>query len=193
MPLTFGTLSARPSIIAPFRDVRMPGIPADAGIKFGTYLSTFFDRQAVLDQLTPAETEILSKFGAFVRQRAMTSIRKANKKGTPSSPGTPPRSHDKYTKGGGRAEHLLRKLMFFGYDRSTRSTVIGPAVINKPTGAPGLCEFGGTVSRPKASGRFVTVTYPKRPYMRPALEREKPKFPQLFSGMLNGRTDVRGS
>jgi hypothetical protein len=196
MPLAFGSLSGLvPKITGPFTGLTsIKPIGADAGVKFGVALSGFFDRNAVLSKLTPAEAVALSKFGAFVRQRAMTSIRKSGKKGKPSSPGSPPRSHDKITPGGGRAKHLLRTLMFFSYDASSNSVVIGPAVINRPTNAPALCEFGGKAIRPMRGrrGRFVFVRYPARPYMNPALERERPKFPQLFGGMLNGRGGVNG-
>jgi hypothetical protein len=50
----------------------------------------FFDRAKVKRSVDAATRRVLSKFGAFVRTRAKTSIRK--KKGT-SPPGSPPYSH----------------------------------------------------------------------------------------------------
>lgn len=194
MPVVLGSLARLPSVVmAPFQAGSLTRVGPDVGVKFSVALSGFFDRTAVQSKLTPAEAVVLSRFGAFVRQRAKTSIRKGNKKRTPSPPGMPPRSHDT-TNIRGRAKHLLRELMFFSYDANANSVVIGPAVINAPTGAPTLCEFGGRAIRPQRGrrGRFVSVTYDARPYMRPALDTERPKFPQLFGGMLNGLGRVQG-
>jgi hypothetical protein len=60
----------------------------------------FFDRALVQQKVAKAERRVLSRFGAFVRTRAKTSIRK--KKGT-SPPGSPPHSH----------VGLLRKFILF--------------------------------------------------------------------------------
>lgn len=50
----------------------------------------FFDRKAVLAAVDKATLRVLSKFGAFVRRRAKSSIRKRKKA---SPPGQPPSSH----------------------------------------------------------------------------------------------------
>jgi hypothetical protein len=150
----------RRSIISAFRDLTPPRVAADTGIKFAAYLHSFFDRAAVIDALTEAEWVVLSKFGAYLRERARTSIRKGNRKGDPSTPGTPPRSHDVWLPNGGRAKHLLREMMFFGFDANRRTVVVGPAVINAPTGAPGLCEFGGSVTRPVTASRSISAMAP---------------------------------
>ena len=185
-------ISSRTSISSAFDGLGAPTITPDAGLKFNAYLSTFFDRKSVIDALNKAELSVLSKFGAFLRQTAKTSIRKSNKRNDPSPAGSPPRSHDKRTPDGGRAKHLLREMMFFGYDSQTKSAVVGPATINKATGAPSYCEFGGKATRPKRGGGYVTVTYPKRSFMAPALAKEAPKFPQLFKGSFGGQAVVSG-
>jgi len=50
----------------------------------------FFDRQAVISKVDAATRRVLSRFGAFVRQRAKSSIRKRR---NPAPPGSPPSSH----------------------------------------------------------------------------------------------------
>lgn len=68
----------------------------------------FFDRALVQQKVAAAERKVLSWFGAFVRQRAKTSIKK--RKGT-SPPGQPPHSH----------VGLLRKFVLFAYDRGRQA------------------------------------------------------------------------
>ena len=83
----------------------------------------FFDRRAVLSRVDAATQSVLSRFGAFVRQAARTSIRFRKK---PSEPGQPPSSHT----------GLLRRFIFFSYEPRQRSVVIGPARLNKTGDAP---------------------------------------------------------
>jgi hypothetical protein len=109
---------------------------------------------------------VLSKFGAFVRQRAKTSIRK--RKGT-SPPGSPPYSH----------VGLLRKFILFAYDPTRNSVVIGPTLIRAGSEAPRLLEYGGeAVRRTKIKTR--RLRYRPRPFMRPAFEQEKTRLPALW-------------
>ena len=121
------SIESRPSAFSAFRDSNVPHINPDAGIKFNVFLSSFFDRDAVIEELSELEWVVFSKFGAYLRQRAMTSIRKGNKKGDASAPGTPPRSHDVRAGKNGRAKHLLRAMLFFGYDLDAKTLVVGPA------------------------------------------------------------------
>lgn len=118
----------------------------------------FFDRAAVAEKLDPAVRRALSKFGAYVRRRAQTSIRP--RKGT-SRPGQPPHSH----------AGLLRKFIFFSYDRASESVVIGPTLLKPDSTAPAALEYG-------------SETHAARPYMRPAYEAELPKVPDLFRDMI---------
>ena len=121
----------------------------------------FFDRAAVERAVDNGTRRALSKFGAFVRQRARTSIRK--RKAT-SKPGSPPSSH----------EGSLRRLILFAYDPGRKSVVIGPA----------LLEYGGTVARTGRDGNMRVLHYRPRPYMNPAFRAELPKAPLMFKDMI---------
>ena len=130
----------------------------------------FFDRQAVISKVDAATRRVLSKFGAFVRRSAKSSIRKRKK---PAPPGQPPSSHT----------GLLKKFIFFGYDADRRSVVIGPTRLNqKGRGeAPPLLEYGGKATLVRR-GKKKHVTYQARPYMGPAFEKEKPQLPAMWRG-----------
>ncbi len=152
----------------------------------------FFDRSKVLAAMDRATRKALSKAGAFIRQRAKTSIRKRKKA---SAPGSPPSSHVGH----------LRKFLFFSYDDSSKSVVVGPARLSGTADpdAPNRLEYGGTVSGKgrvvfltnqvgrNAAGRFTSggktrvevsgmLDYPARPFMGPALEAERPGLPALW-------------
>lgn len=123
----------------------------------------FFDRAGVRDRLTKTTHRALSKAGAFVRRGARSSIRKAKKI---SSPGQPPKSHT------GR----LKDFIFFFMNPAKLNVVVGPVRLNggSPEGLKAL-EKGGAVHSNKK-----TFRYRARPFMKPALEREIPKFPDLW-------------
>lgn len=138
--------------------------------------SLFFDRQKVVRAVDSAKRAVLSKAGAFIRTVARTSIRK--RKGS-APPGSPPHSH----------VGLLRKFILFGYDRASDSVVVGPAKLNKPNEAPRVLEHGGTTTatrfaRGKRRSRRVRIA--ARPFMGPALEKERPKLPRLWAGSVRG-------
>lgn len=125
----------------------------------------FFDRKAVESAVDRGTKRALSKFGAFVRQRSRTSIRKRK---AVSEPGKPPSSH----------EGSLRKLILFAFDPANKSVVIGPTAFGKGE-APSLLEYGGTTSRRTRDG-VQTLRYRPRPFMGPAFKAELPKAPRLF-------------
>jgi len=131
----------------------------------------FFDTKKVRRSVDRATRRVLSKFGAFVRRGAKSSIRKRKRA---SAPGEPPSSHT----------GLLRRFIFFGYDRSARSVVIGPGRLNQKIGdAPHALEHGGTSTvieglRGKRKKRRVKMA--ARPYMGPAFEQEKPKLAAMW-------------
>ena len=156
----------------------------------------FFDRQAVTRAVSRSERKVLSRFGAYVRTSARSSIRPARRKnlseltpeeqrryrmrvriarqlGRPrpklplahSRPGEPPRS----------ITGLLRRFLYFAFDPSRRSVVIGPARISSGSGAPETLEHGGFTKR---GSRRVRID--ARPYMGPALEREQVQLPALW-------------
>ena len=132
----------------------------------------FFDRHVVMAAVDNAKRKVLSKAGAFIRTAAKTSIRK--RKGS-APPGAPPHSH----------EGSLRRLILFGYDKPNDSVVVGPVGFRKSE-APSVLEYGGeTVVLRRVGGRGGKLTSQKvkiapRPYMAPALEKERPKLPLLW-------------
>jgi len=136
----------------------------------------FFNAPAVTSAVDQATREVLSRFGAFVRTAARSSIRQATKKRQVSRPGQPPVSHT----------GLLRRLLFFSWDSSQRSVVIGPAIANaRGAGvAPAALEYGGQSRRDVRIGgqwRRKRVLIRPRPYMAPALTQELPKLPPMWA------------
>ena len=131
----------------------------------------FFDRKAVRSAVDRTARRVLSKFGAFVRRGAKSSIRKRKRA---SSPGEPPSSH----------AGLLKKFIFFGYERDRRSVVIGPARLNQKIGdAPHALEHGGVstvVEGLRGRRRKRRVRIKARPFMGPAFEKEKPKLAAMW-------------
>jgi hypothetical protein len=136
------------------------------GIKLSDAKRLFFDRAAVTSAADRGTRKVLSKFGAFVRQTARTSIRKRK---AVSEPGQPPSSHT----------GLLKRNIFFVFSPETRSVVIGPILLNQRTDAPRLLEHGDTVVR-RRRNRRVRMTYEARPFMGPAFEREQQQLPALW-------------
>jgi len=157
----------------------------------------FFDRKVVTQRADKMRVRGLARFGAMVRTVARRSMRRRQK---PSEPGTPPSA----------VQGHLRDFLFFAYDAAgangNGSVVVGPAGFKRSV-VPALHEFGGDVAgngrvvwmtrKPgrDSKGRFVTagkervtlngnIRYPARPYMRPALEKIKPKFAGLFRDSL---------
>ena len=128
----------------------------------------FFNSPKVIAAMDKATRRVLSRFGAFVRQRAKSSIRKRKK---PSAPGSPPSSH----------VGLLKKFIWFSYEPNRRSVVIGPARLGGRNrgDAPSLLEYGGTTTiRRRKRRRRVRIRV--RPYMGPAFEKERVRLPVLW-------------
>lgn len=150
----------------------------------------FFDAPKVVAAVDAATRKVLSKFGAFVRTAAKSSIRKRKRA---SAPGSPPSSHT----------GLLKKFIYFGYDTAARSVVIGPVRLASGD-TPERLEYGGAVTLKKdtvmrvgkpgrdKSGRFTDsprvvvkagtrLDYKPRPFMHPALKKELPKLPAMWA------------
>ena len=135
----------------------------------------FFDRQGVKDALDSATYYYLSRQGGYIRKVARNSMRPVR---GPSAPGTPPHRHVGF----------LWRLLFYAYDRSSRSVVAGPTAFGSRWSydgvtVPELQEYGGTVHRQvtlKTKDHTGAVArtmvgeqelhFPARPYMGPALE-----------------------
>ena len=157
--------------------------------------SGFFDRAPVVSAMDKAKRRKLSRAGAFIRQRARSSIRKRNRV---SAPGSPPSSH----------VGTLKKLIFFTYDRISDSVVVGPLAFQLAGGRTGAqtLEFGGeitfrrqpyhrewspsgyAVSVPDYSAPFKTerFTIEPRPYMGPAFDKEYPQLALSFRDSMGG-------
>lgn len=132
------------------------------GMKLKDAKSLFFDRAKVTNAVDRTIRRNLSRFGAFVRKRARSSIRTRKRI---SAPGQPPTNRT----------GLLKRNIFFVYEPSRRSVVIGPVLLNGGSGAPELLEHGGTVIR-----RDVRMNYRPRPYMGPAFEAEQDNLSRLW-------------
>jgi hypothetical protein len=130
----------------------------------------FFDRAAVLNAVDKATLQVMSKFGAYVRRSARRSIYKRPRV---SRPGKPPSSH----------LGILRDKVFFSWDASRRSLIVGPVLAGSRTGAPEILEYGGEaeiVKREKGGTKTARVQIAARPYMAPALAKEEPKLPGMW-------------
>ncbi len=128
----------------------------------------FFDKEHLQSKVAASERRLLSKIGAYVRQRAKSSIRK--RKAT-SQPGQPPSSH----------EGTLRKYILFGYDPGKKSVVVGPILFGPKTGAPSRLEYGGPGTTRKGKAGF----WRPRPFMTPALEHEWPRATQAIKDFIH--------
>jgi hypothetical protein len=140
------------------------------GLKIDQVKGLFFDSKKVIGATTRAERRVLSRFGAYVRRTARSSIRKRKRV---SAPGRPPSSHT----------GLLKRFIFFAYDPDRKSVVIGPTRLNQKAGdAPRALEYGGRsrVTAGRRRRRRRTVMIAARPFMGPAFEREKPKLPAMW-------------
>jgi len=128
----------------------------------------FFDKPAVVRKVDATTRRVLSKFGAFVRRAARSSIRKRKRV---SAPGQPPSSHT----------GLLKRFIWFGYDPRKESVVIGPARLsqNGRGEAPALLEYGGVTPVTHRGKRRQGKVRP-RPFMNPAFENELPKLPAMW-------------
>ena len=137
--------------------------------------AAFFDKKGVADGLDAGTRKQLTKFGAFVRRRAKSSLKYKN---GPAAPGKPPHVHRsasfkrKKGKPGKKQQPVspLRELVFFSYDKASKSVVIGPAIGGSRTGAPRSLEEGGSA---RIDGRTVVIR--PRPTMAPAFAVELAK------------------
>ena len=138
-----------------------------------------FEADELLKKMASANQRILSRFGAFVRQRGKTSIRPRK---APSQPGAPPSSH----------VGLLRDYIVFQVEPG--NVIIGPMQLNAKVSATSLraLEHGGQsliLRYAWQNGRRVVkdkrvITVQARPSMQPAFEAELQKVPKLWENAL---------
>lgn len=149
----------------------------------------FFTAAVVWRELDAGTRRALSKFGAYVRQRAKSSLKY---KDGAAAPGSPPHVHRSqgFTRPGGKKGKArkpkkakptspLRELTYFSYDPADKSVVVGPALGGPKTGAPKTVEEGGAV---RVDGRTVTVR--PRPWLGPAFRVELKKVGGDFRDIL---------
>lgn len=134
----------------------------------------FLDRAHIIQKIGAAKVKTLMRSGGRIRTTATRSMRYRKKA---SAPGQPPSAHKE-------RGALLRKLLFFVYDQSTDSVVVGPVGFGKAE-APSAEEFGGIITRVRR-GKVQRAIYPPRPFMSPALTKEEPKLPDEWSGSVVG-------
>lgn len=167
-----------------------------AGLRIGgSEKARFFNSAEVIRKLEKGKRRAFSKCGAFVRTVAKSSIKYRTK---PSSPGQPPsarrgsmtRSHTNKKTGVTKTRSVspLKELIFFAWDESKEAMVIGPArkKTNRPKYlVPHALEVGATVQK-RLSGTLRPVKIAARPFMRPALDSQMPKFADTFKDILGG-------
>ena len=149
------------------------------GANINSLKSNFFDRQSVLRAVAPADHRVLSKFGAFVRRRARSSIRQRKRV---SRAGEPPSSHT----------GKLKRFIFFAYEPERHNVVIGPAKLNGTRSGTALeaLEKGGqtVILTRRARGEQQlkrTVTIAARPFMQPAFKKELPGVARLYRDQIH--------
>lgn len=150
-------------------------------------VGNFFDKKKVLIAVGKARAKALGEAGRAVRKAALRSLTYAV---GPSSPGQPPHAHKsrqktRTSKSTGRTRtrsvSFLREFLFYSFDDSSQSVVIGPARLNSTVDSKALpaLEYGGT-STIVDHGKRVVVAIRERPFMRPALKAEQPNFAGMW-------------
>lgn len=139
------------------------------GMKVNEAKGAFFDRKAVMNALDKRTRQVFSRFGAYTRTIARNLMKR--KKGT-STPGQAPFAH----------VGLIKDFLFFVLDASSRSVVIGPALLNKRNNDTlAVLEHGGTTKR-----RGKPAHYEARPFMAPAFTAAKAMLPDLWRNSVKG-------
>lgn len=135
--------------------------------------SLFLDRDPIARAIDRGRYRALMRSGGWLRTTAKRTIRP--RKGR-SKPGAPPHSH----------EGSLRRLMFFGWDRSSSSVVVGPAAFKRRSGVPRILEQGGSTKLPRywrGGGRRISIR--PRPYMAPAMKKAAPRLAGFWRGRVH--------
>lgn len=163
---------------------------------------TFFDRE-IAQAVDAGRRKALSRAGAILMREARGLI---SKKGVRMSrPGADGRRHVVQIRSSRPGEPpllqtgLLKQFLFFGYDASSGSVVVGPARLNGRGDAPATLEYGGKVkvarrraiwkdghivgSAPVGGVQFARIA--PRPYMAPAFARVRDKVAPQFRNSIS--------
>lgn len=161
-------------------------------MKLNQFKKSFFDRQKVKTKVEKVRLKNQAKCCAFVRTSARSSLRRRKKI---STPGSPPSVHSTHP-------FATLKNILFGYDPSTKGSIVGPVAVNgNKDDVPRLMEKGGSARRytpartktGKIKKKGVTVvrlknarsvSYDARPFMVPALKKEKAKFAKVWKNTI---------
>lgn len=162
----------------------------------------FFDQRAVVSAMDRAAAWVLKRFGAITQSRAKASIKPASGSTTvllpvpgrsrleavsgptPAAAGQPPH---------GESRSPLRRFIWYAYDPSARSVMIGPVRLTRTRAqrvgnAPEALEYGGAsvhagvvywTTGPRGGAHRhkgdVRVNIRPHPFMRPAFEKTRDK------------------
>ena len=128
------------------------------------------DTRKVKRKVQKGSFDSVGRAGAYVRGVARRSIKR--------SPQYAPAGHQPHTRRG-----KLKDAIFFATERKQTNVVIGPVATR--LGQIGkVHEHGGRhrIRKKARKNRPAVAVYPKRPFMRPALEIARPKIPTMWSG-----------
>lgn len=159
----------------------------------GFRVKSFWNSKGVQRQKDRRQKRMLMRFGAFVRTRARSLLNKSGgKKNVVSMAGQPPRKH----------KGTLRRHVFFAFDPSVPSVVIGPIIVSGVAGSGKTLrslEEGGITSGREIiktgggrgeGGRFLKVTtrlgkkltfrIKSHAYMQPAFTEEQSNISSIW-------------
>ncbi|OHB58790.1 MAG: hypothetical protein A2Y12_00110 [Planctomycetes bacterium GWF2_42_9] len=126
----------------------------------------FFDSPIVLAAVDSATRKVLNRIGGMIRLTARRSIKKAPSHNAVSKPGKPPLSHT----------GLLRNYIYYSFDPSSRSVLVGPVALNAiGKDVPRTLEYSGST---RIKGKNVHIA--ARPFMGPALTVNQPRMAALW-------------
>lgn len=117
------------------------------------------DMKRVVRRVRQANIKTLGHAGAAIRLTARRSIRKRKK---PSAEGKPPHTR----------EGRLRKSIVYRVESQQERVLVGPD----------HSVVGRSASAHEHGGRYRRQRYPRRPFMRPALLKNKDRLPRLWAG-----------
>lgn len=128
------------------------------GFSFQQFKANFFNTPAMEKLLAPGERKAAGKMGGYVRRAARNSLKYSD---GPAAANRPPNVHQFFTRhkanrktGQVAAQPVspLRELLFYAWDQTSKSTVVGPVLFagsaKKHTSAatvPSVLEKGGVV------------------------------------------------
>lgn len=139
----------------------------------------FLDHDSVLKAMDRAHRKGLNRLGGYIRKTAKNSIKRKN---TTSHPGNPPHARQDASP--------LKTLLFYTYDRSTKSVLVGPAALGAAHAPPAL-EYGGPTMvrrrRPGGGYQIKRVQVRARPFMGPAEVQTRQRIPDVYKGILERR------